>query len=676
MKANIIIIIMLSFVLIAKAQVDFNQPQYYSIGTDIGSLTIGDVNNDGLNDAVVATEFYFDPENDYHIFVFIQNQSGTFDSPDKYSFVDISGNNAIVKIADLNDDNLNDIAVGSGEHLGVLFQNNYGTFDPIATWYSGAGIDAIQTGDLNNDGLQDIVVSHWNEDYIKVFYQNPVDTFSSVSYAVESGGRDEVDVADVNSDGLDDIIFMPGQNSVGTLVIFYQDAISGINPTYTTLDYEINNSNRFNGIAIDDLNNDGRNDIVGSIGGNNAWIAIIYQNSSESFDDAIFIDSYDIPTPVEIADLNCDGYKEIVVGNRAWSHFSVFEQDSFGNYNNYVLFENLNYVNPYGLALGDLNNDSRIDVLTTDGQNNVNFIYNTSAPDILDSSDTIINIYSNVVDTLYSYNPYITNISSIDTINECIIETINQCEIVESYVNETIIGDSIIVRYFEMCGNYIIDSLIKEIDINEYYTSYDSTCNILSVDTLFNYYDYIDSYSIYDTLDIYTEIVVDDLVLEEVNVSNDTAYIITDSLSVETRYLVTYYIAHNYTIFEGVKCGNLIIDTVNSGSFEIRDYIILGSDTTLISHTEEVFYLEIGSTPDYLQNINIYPNPTTDIIYIEAKNISLVEVIDVQGQIILSQKQELYDKKCRIDLTNCKNGIYIISITIDNQKYIKKVVKN
>jgi len=144
MKCKFAVIIIIMFIAIsAKSQIDFNQPENYTIGTDIGSVTIGDINNDGLNDAVVATEFYFNPENDYHIFIFIQNPDGTFDSPVKYSFADISGNNAVVKIADLNDDNLNDIAIGNGDHLGVFFQNSWGTFNPLVTWFSGGGVDAV-----------------------------------------------------------------------------------------------------------------------------------------------------------------------------------------------------------------------------------------------------------------------------------------------------------------------------------------------------------------------------------------------------------------------------------------------------------------------------------------------------------------------------------------------------
>ena len=68
------------------------------------------LNNDGRNDVVVATSSYFDPDNDYHIHVFLQNVSGELDSPVKYS----AGNGESIDIGDVNNDNLNDIAVSYG----------------------------------------------------------------------------------------------------------------------------------------------------------------------------------------------------------------------------------------------------------------------------------------------------------------------------------------------------------------------------------------------------------------------------------------------------------------------------------------------------------------------------------------------------------------------------------
>jgi hypothetical protein len=82
--------------------------------------------------------------------------------------------------------------------------------NPIRTFFSGTKVNGVKCGDINNDGLQDIAVSHWLTNNIRVFYQ--VGTgFTSQTYIKPIGGFDEIDVADINKDGLDDIVFMSGQ---------------------------------------------------------------------------------------------------------------------------------------------------------------------------------------------------------------------------------------------------------------------------------------------------------------------------------------------------------------------------------------------------------------------------------------------------------------------------------
>jgi hypothetical protein len=45
------------------------------------AVAIGDVNGDGLNDVVLVTSSYFSPDNDYKLFVFLQDTSGALLPP-------------------------------------------------------------------------------------------------------------------------------------------------------------------------------------------------------------------------------------------------------------------------------------------------------------------------------------------------------------------------------------------------------------------------------------------------------------------------------------------------------------------------------------------------------------------------------------------------------------------
>jgi len=639
----------------SPAQIDFLTVQSYEIGSEVTSVALGDVNNDGLEDAIVATEYDFDPFNDSRIFVFLQNQDGTLASPVKYQYTEDYVNRAVIQVEDVNNDNLNDVIIGFEDSIGIFFQNNSGTLNSIVTYYSGTDVDGIQTGDLNNDNLPDIAVCHWNDDFIKVFYQPYDNGFTEQSYTVASGGWDEIDIGDVNNDELNDLVFMPGQSSSGTLIIFYQDSLTGINTTPTIFDYEIGYHTRFNGIDIGDLNNDGRTDVVGTIGGNEAWIALIFQDENGNLGEAEYIDSYDIPTPVEIEDLNCDGKNEIIVGHKAWSHFSVFEQDSSGNYNEYLLFGSLYYVNPYGMVIGDYNNDARPDVLTTNGFSEAYFIYNSSAPDSLISADTSVvydYYYADTTDT-WDYT-YIDD--DIDTLNECLIQTTNEYTVTVNSVYYEILGDSIIARTFEMCGNFIEDTITIEIEVYSSQYLYDTTAIIISIDTLIENYTYVGDYMTNDTSGISTSNFNEIVVFEDIDIINDTVYIVTDSLNVYSYFLLIDLLEGQYEIYEGTKCGELVSDTLLIWTYLTTDTILLARDTTLISHTEVSYPLGIDQLFWSDRKIKIYPNPVSDRLFIETDFKFSTEIYSLMGELIIRSV------KSEIDLNGLQSSSYIVVI--------------
>lgn len=72
--------------------------------------------------------------------------------------------------------------------------------------------------------------------------------------------------------------------------------------------------------------------------------------------------------------------------------------------------------------------------------------------------------------------------------------------------------------------------------------------------------------------------------------------------------------------------------------------------------------------------INTYPNPLTDVLNIEAPDISKIELVSSYGQII-------YKKDCNrsnietIDVAGLSSGIYVCIISTDKQIFKKKVVK-
>jgi len=104
----------------------------------------------------------------------------------------------------------------------------------------------------------------------------------------------------------------------------------------------------------------------------------------------------------------------------------------------------------------------------------------------------------------------------------------------------------------------------------------------------------------------------------------------------------------------------------NTGGWNFNWWSAVLSDTSTDIH-------EILSSAEF----KIYPNPVESILNIEFTNLQINElsVIDFMGRIIFTKTGKI-DDKTSIDVSNLKNGIYILSIqTVDNKKIIKRFVK-
>jgi len=69
-------------------------------------------------------------------------------------------------------------------------------------------------------------------------------------------------------------------------------------------------------------------------------------------------------------------------------------------------------------------------------------------------------------------------------------------------------------------------------------------------------------------------------------------------------------------------------------------------------------------------NIQIFPNPTKNIFHIRGENISEIEILNMSGSLILKN-----NSTTRIDMSNFKNGIYLVRIKEGNRIIVKKLVK-
>ncbi|WP_309640655.1 T9SS type A sorting domain-containing protein [Flavobacterium sp.] len=350
-------------------------------GSSADAVAIGDLNNDGLNDVALGNGFYFDLENDYRILVYLQNTAGNLDAPAKYPYQSTSSgaNITSLKIIDLNNDSRNDVVLGYGTKIGILYQNDSGTLDALTEIETNLSVNSLEVSDLNNDTLPDIAISTSYQQDLKVFFQSSPGTFYAVTFPKPAVPYREMAVADMNNDGLKDLVYA----TTASIHIYYQNN-TGSFGNHTEYDAPMisGSSPYLYGIAVGDLNNDGLIDIAATNYGNvpRSKIIIWYQNASGLLDDVILVDAYDCVEPIAIADLNNDSKNEIIVVNGGALRVSCYEQDSnnlFYNYTNHAI----PYATHYdidGLAVGDVNNDGGKDLAIADYNNGLVILRNTS----------------------------------------------------------------------------------------------------------------------------------------------------------------------------------------------------------------------------------------------------------------------------------------------------------
>jgi hypothetical protein len=82
---------------------------------------------------------------------------------------------------------------------------------------------------------------------------------------------------------------------------------------------------------------------------------------------------------------------------------------------------------------------------------------------------------------------------------------------------------------------------------------------------------------------------------------------------------------------------------------------------------------DIADPNSFMSNsteIKIYPNPTKGKFSVLAEDIESIEVLNLQGKLILRGKES------EIDLGNNPSGIYFVKVTTGKKTVTRKLIKN
>ncbi|HYS06692.1 MAG TPA: VCBS repeat-containing protein [Candidatus Dormibacteraeota bacterium] len=314
---------------------------YVRAGSNARKVVIGDWEGDGLLDVAVLSNF------SGAVFTFAGNGDGTFGPRPIASLSDalLEG----VATGDFNGDGRLDIVAGRvvADDVAVLLGNGDGTFGAQVLYPAGISPLAVSVADFNRDGRLDLAVldANWHdfapdpipEGSLSILFGNGDGTFGAPVQYPSGGLALALAVGDVNGDGAPDAVIANSHGRGGEssdLSVFLNDG-SGVLGSPTTLALDVADYFPYGwtspaALAIGDVTGDKHADIAVAIRGLlyrdptpiPGKLTVIPGNGDGTFQAGFTVVEGDDASSVAVGDLNNDGRLDLVFGDP--SSYSTF----------------------------------------------------------------------------------------------------------------------------------------------------------------------------------------------------------------------------------------------------------------------------------------------------------------------------------------------------------------
>ncbi len=243
----------------------------------------------------------------------------------------------------------------------------------------------VAVEDVDNDGAKDIIVAN-NGQPSTVSVMRNTRTLGNVQFASKMDfacgyAPTSISVDDIDNDGKSEIIT---SNRTGTVSILHNRSLPGVlstNSFANKVDFTLGTVLRF--IALDDIDGDGKNDLVISNEQGNS-VSVFKNNTtpgsinSNAFNSKTDFATGNNPVGVALADLDGDNKPEIITANSGANTISILHNNSsngvisngsFGSKIDISASEK-----PYSVAIADVDGDGRPDIVTTNASGRSNSI--------------------------------------------------------------------------------------------------------------------------------------------------------------------------------------------------------------------------------------------------------------------------------------------------------------
>lgn len=286
----------------------------FSAGITIATLPIlsrfisNDIDQDGDIDLFVCTNTSGNPSSVY----FYENNGGAL--LPSVTLVSNIVSLKDIRLADLDGDNYNDLIICSELQNTVAWYKNLGT-----NTFSGEQIIStsqsqpklLNVGDIDGDGDIDVLSGSENTGTVVWYANQGSGTFNAAQIvATAASSIGDICVKDLNGDQYPEVITGRYANSTLRVGIYEYNPATGF-----AFDSYLTENNSSNKIVIEDMDNDGDNDVLNT---HSSALLLNYNNGLGSFGNDIPFSVWGNPDEGSFVDMDVDGDLDIFVINGAY----------------------------------------------------------------------------------------------------------------------------------------------------------------------------------------------------------------------------------------------------------------------------------------------------------------------------------------------------------------------
>ncbi len=320
----------------------------YAAGSGAKSVVMADWNNDGKLDLAVANG------SASTVSVLLGNGDGTLrprlDSP-------TGSDPSSMAVADLNLDGRPDLALtGAFESVSVLLGNGSGQFGHQNSFATGRSPGGVAVVDVNGDGRQDLALANRDGGTVSVLLGVGNGNFDNRQDFVTGTAPVAVVAGDLHRDGRIDLaVANRTSNAISILRGLGNGAftLAGAIPGLA-------GDGQPSSVAMADLNRDGWTDLVASHAGAGA-VTLHRNDRSGAYTPPMNLTAGISPSFVTVGDLNGDGWADLAVVDAGADKLLLFANNGQGDFSSSTSLDT--GIGPSSIAIGDLDRDGWADVV-------------------------------------------------------------------------------------------------------------------------------------------------------------------------------------------------------------------------------------------------------------------------------------------------------------------------